>query len=183
MVVEVLFGQRHVFDGLGVRTRLELHEPVDPEPAHETGSLEHVTILPAAGIERLRQGPVNQAPAASLASMNFTIMPTVNRSWMFSTFGSLANLSTSAWGKRLRSSATPAGVSEPSLVSVGSAAAKLSGNNSPRGILTLNAFSKRKTISRKSIDSAPRSPISVASIVHSDSSAPSASTRISRTFS
>ncbi len=51
-----------------------------------------------------------------------------------------------------------------------------SGNSSPRGILISKAFSRRNTMSRKSIDSAPRSPTKVACGVTSSSSTPSAST-------
>ena len=49
--------------------------------------------------------------------------------------------------------------------------------------LMSKAFSTLKIISRKSIDSAPRSPTKVASGVTSSSSTPKASMRASRTFS
>ncbi len=50
------------------------------------------------------------------------------------------------------------------------------------GDLDVKVLLERNTMSRKSIDSAPRSPISVASGVTSSSSTPSASTSVSRTF-
>src|SRR5262245_44283102 len=52
----------------------------------------------------------------------------------------------------------------------------------PRGIFTLNARSSRKTMSRKSIDSAPRSSISDASSFTFSTSHPSASAIVSATL-
>ncbi len=76
----------------------------------------------------------------------------------------------------------PLEVSLPSLIMSGSVTT-FSGNSSPRGILIPKFRSRRKTMSRKSIDSAPRSPCRVASRVTSSSSTPSASTRVAWTFS
>ncbi len=73
-------------------------------------------------------------------------------------------------------------VSLPSATHSGSAI-KFSGNSSPRGILIPKFRSRRKTMSRKSIDSAPRSPWSVAPRVISSSSTPKASTKVAWTFS
>ena len=56
-------------------------------------------------------------------------------------------------------------VSLPSATHSGSAI-RFSGNSSPRGILIPKFRSRRKTMSRKSIDSAPRSPWSVALAGH-----------------
>ena len=58
-----------------------------------------------------------------------------------------------------------------------------SGNSSPRGILIPKFRSRRKTMSSRSIDSAPKSLNRVASGVTSSSSTPRASTRVDWTFS
>src|SRR4051812_8535650 len=68
----------------------------------------------------------------------------------------------------------PLGVTLPSLTISGSAWKIDSGNSSPRGILIRNSRSRRKTMSRRSIDSAPRSPCRVADGMTSPSSTPRA---------
>ena len=96
--------------------------------------------------------------------------------------GSSSIFEMSAKGRRVFSSSTPLLVSLPSAIHSGSAI-RFSGNSSPRGILIPKLRSRRKTMSRKSMDSAPRSPWSVASRVTSSSSTPKASTRVAWTFS
>src|SRR6516165_4152695 len=83
----------------------------------------------------------------------------------------------SAKGSRDLSSSIPLVVSLPSATHSGSAI-RFSGNSSPRGILIPKLRSRRKTMSRKSMDSAPRSPWRVASWVTSSSSTPKASTKV-----
>src|SRR5207248_195345 len=83
---------------------------------------------------------------------------------------------------RERSSAMPWSVTRPSRTKSGSPWNTDSGNSSPRGILMPNSRSKRNTMSRKSIDSAPRSPCSVESGFTSDSSTFKASTSVFETF-
>ena len=83
---------------------------------------------------------------------------------------------------RWRSSSKPLSVTRPFCTNSGSPWKIASGNSSPRGILIPNSRSRRNTMSRKSIDSAPRSPTSVACGLIWSSSTLSASTSVEDTF-
>src|SRR5690606_29941789 len=101
VVVQMLFGQRHVLDRLGRLAAFELDEAVDPEPAHSvprTGRSGRPRPAAARIAPGDRRWAVPPGPKrwqqfqllASLASRNLQIIPTVNRSEIFSTFGSSA---------------------------------------------------------------------------------------------
>src|SRR5262245_45201181 len=66
--------------------------------------------------------------------------------------GFFSNVVRSAKGMRMRSSSRPLGVTRPFCTKSGSPWKIDSGNSSPRGILIPNSRSRRKTMSRKSID-------------------------------
>src|SRR5579883_268162 len=98
------------------------------------------------------------------------------------TSGFFSNSDRSAKGILVRSSWRPLSVTRPSWTNSGSPAKIDSGNSSPRGILMPNSRSSRKTMSRKSMDSAPRSPWSVEEGLISSSSTFRASTSVADTF-
>ena len=87
-----------------------------------------------------------------------------------------------AKGIQARNSARPSSVTLPSCTNSGLPWKIDSGNSSSRGILTPNSHSSRKTMSKKSIDSAPRSPCRVAVGWISSSSTLRASTSVADTF-
>src|SRR5262245_61183507 len=107
---------------------------------------------------------------------------TVNRSLSLPTSGFFSKALRSANGMRVRSSSRPLSVTRPLATNSGSPWKIDSGNSSPRGILMPNSRSRRKTMSKKSIDSAPRSPWSVDSGLTSSASTFRASTRVSETL-
>jgi len=100
----------------------------------------------------------------------------------FCTLGFASNFVRSANGIRTLSVAKPAAFTFR-LVTYSELERTSSGKSSPRGILMANVFSRRKTMSRKSIDSAQRSPTIVADGETSSSSTPRASIRAVLTFS
>ncbi len=97
MVVQMLLGQRHVFDGLGAGAWHEFHEPVDPKPAHRAS-------LSARRLEFGFHELHDHADREEVGNV-FDL-------------GILGKLFGVGVGEAFRNSATPVGVRTPSLVSV-----------------------------------------------------------------